>query len=154
MQTLRYIPITTEEVTAYRQGKLDYNQQIPEPADGTGSPCRHCLNDIANDETSLLLGYRPFPRPDPYAESGPIFIHATNCEYYAHRSVPAIIKDREQIIIRGYDKNNRIIEGTGKVINTESVESEAHKLFTDDRVDYLHIRSVTNNCYFCRVERG
>ena len=41
-------------------------------SEGTG-PCRHCLGEIAGSAPYLILAHRPFPKPQPYAEVGPIF---------------------------------------------------------------------------------
>ncbi len=152
MSTLNYIPLTTDEVNQYRNGHVDSNNQLPEQLVTDGSPCRHCLTDIGKDDPCLLLGYQPFPGMNAYSETGPIFIHADNCERYSDLETPEIIKNREQVMIRGYDKDDRIIEGTGKVIDTKNITEEALEIFTNQHAKYLHVRSVTNNCYFCRVE--
>ena len=110
--------------------------------------------DINKGEPYLLLAYRPFPGLNAYAESGPIFIHASNCEKYLHPEIPEIIKNRELVMIRGYDKDDRIIEGTGKIIHTGNIEIEAFEIFANQPAEYLHVRSTSNNCYFCRIELG
>ena len=59
----------------------DAHGQKPEKqiSDGDGVPCRHCLTRVAKGEPYLVLAYRPFPRDQPYAETGPIFLHAEPC---------------------------------------------------------------------------
>ena len=154
MLKIKYISITTDDATLYQNGHTDSNKQIPEElvSDGSGVPCRHCLTDIDKGEACKLLSYRPFPGLNAYAETGPIFIHANPCKKFSCSQTPEIINNRKQIMIRGYDKDNRIIEGTGRVINTNNIEKEALDILSLPSVEYLHIRSVTNNCYFCRAE--
>ncbi|WP_354044205.1 DUF1203 domain-containing protein [Devosia sp. UYZn731] len=37
---------------------------------------------VAEGETCLLLAYRPFSVPQPFAEVGPVFLHAQVCPAY------------------------------------------------------------------------
>ncbi len=49
-------------------------------SNGVGVPCRHCLRNVEAGRDYLILAYRPFPALQPYAETGPIFLHAEPCE--------------------------------------------------------------------------
>jgi hypothetical protein len=157
MSSLRFIPLDTGLAQAWRGGAPDANGQAPERqvSDGGGNPCRHCLDDIAGGAPMLVLAHRPFPAPQPYAELGPIFIHAEDCPRYRETGpVPAIFTRREAILMRGYGTDNRIVYGTGKVIPTEEIESRAAFLFQRPEIANIHLRSASNNCYQCRIERG
>jgi len=63
-------------------GGPDANGQPPlqRLAQGGANPCRHCLGLIADGEPKLVLSYRPFDTAQPYAEAGPIFLHAQACQ--------------------------------------------------------------------------
>jgi len=154
MMKFKYHPLTPHQVNDYRLGVADANNQLPEAltSDGSGLPCRCCLTDIEKDEPCLLIGHRPFPKTDPYAETGPIFIHKNHCPSFSESGIPPIISTRKKVLIRGYARNNRIVDGTGKVVKTQNIEEEFTQILTHELVNYLHVRSVTNNCYFCRVE--
>ena len=157
MSSLRFIPLDSGLVQAWRGGAPDANGQTPERqvSDGGGNPCRHCLDDIAGGAPMLVLAHRPFPAPQPYAELGPIFLHAEACPRYdAGAGVPAMFLRRHSILLRGYGADDRIVYGTGKVIPTEEIESRAAFLFQRPEIAYLHLRSASNNCYQCRIERG
>src|SRR3546814_3636336 len=74
-----------------------------------GNPCRHCLDDVAAGVPMLVLAHLPFPAPQPYAELGPIFLHAEVCQRYdAAAGVPAMFLRREAILLRGYGADDRI----------------------------------------------
>lgn len=157
MSDLRFIPLDSGLVQAWRSGGADANGQKPETmiSDGGGNPCRHCLDDIAQGRPMLVLAHRPFPAPQPYAELGPIFVHAEDCpRYHETAGVPAMFLRREAIMLRGYGTDDRIVYGTGKVIPTEEIESRARHLFKREDVAYIHLRSASNNCFQCRIERG
>ena len=74
----RFLALPTAAVRAVQAGCADANGQPPERyvSDGDGNPCRHCLSEIAAGQAMLVLAWRPFPSPQPYAELGPIFLHA------------------------------------------------------------------------------
>lgn len=154
---LRFVALDSATVEALRQGGPDANGQAPERrvSDGGGNPCRHCLDDIAGRAPMLVLAHRPFPAPQPYAELGPIFLHAEACPRYdAGGVVPAMLLRREAILMRGYGADDRIVYGSGKVIPTGEIVSQARHLFARPEIAYIHLRSASNNCYQCRIERG
>lgn len=157
MSSLHFQPITTDQVIDFQNGALDFNSQMPEhhTSTGFGNPCRHCLSDIDAGEPMLLLSYLPFKTIQPYAEKGPILLHANACKAWGNTGdIPSAISDRETLIIRGYDKGERIVGGTGRVIASKDFEKECLKTFANNDVTHIHVRSATNNCYFCKVERG
>lgn len=157
MTRLLFLPIASDRVRHYQNGSSDYNGQEPElsTVNESGYPCRHCLEHIKTGDDMLLLAYRPFEALQPYAELGPIVLHADSCTaWQSSGAIPSIISERETIIIRGYDKNERIVGDTGRVIATKQFEEECLKTFDNPLVRTIHVRSSSNNCYFCKVVRG
>jgi hypothetical protein len=156
MKALRFVALPTDAVHALQAGAPDANGQVPERrvSDGAGVPCRHCLAQVARGEPYLVLAYRPFPAPQPYAELGPIFLHAGPCPRHApETSVPAMFLARPRLLIRGYSCDDRIVYGTGQIVATAELALAADTLLRRPDVAYLHARSATNNCYQCRIER-
>ena len=154
--TIKYIALPTDRVLKLVNGEPDANGQIPEKSisDGDGNPCRHCLQEIPLGEPMLILAYRPFSKIQPYAEVGPIFLCANLCDRYQDTSgVPDLYRDQE-MLVRGYDANDRIIYGTGKIMPVSSLEQENFPLFEIPSLSYAHARSATNNCYHFRIEAG
>jgi len=157
MLDLRFIALATETVRGLQSGAADANGQPPERhvSDGAGVPCRHCLSEVAAGEPFLILAHRPFPKAQPYAEIGPIFLHADPCARHAEtRKVPAMFLIREWALLRGYDADDRIVYGTGQVVASPAIAETACALLARPEVAYLHLRSASNNCYQCRIERG
>ncbi|MDA0341763.1 MAG: DUF1203 domain-containing protein [Proteobacteria bacterium] len=157
MTRLKFLPIATATVRAYQSGGLDPNGHPAERhiSDGDGTPCRHCLADVAAGEPFLILAHRPFPAPQPYAEQGPIFLHAEPCQTYSKPGeMPAMLLQSKTMIIRGYGDDDRIKYGTGQVVATTLLTEKAEELLARDDVAYLHVRSARNNCFQCRIERG
>ena len=105
--TIRFVAMPTEEVVALQQDGPDAHGQTPERqiSDGDGVPCRHCLTRVAKGEPYLVLAYRPFPGDQPYAETGPIFLHAEPCPRFEDGdAVPEILTERPEFVMRGYDR--------------------------------------------------
>jgi hypothetical protein len=154
---LRFVALPTEIVRAYQSGAPDANGQKPERriSDGDHVPCRHCLTEIAAGESYLVLAHRPFPALQPYAESGPIFLHAAPCARYADEGAPPrMFRDWLHLLIRGYGADDRIVYGTGGQIRAEELEEAAADVLADPAVAYVHVRSAQYNCYQCRIERA
>ena len=154
---ITYLAMPTKEARAYQAGALDAYGLASERrvSDGDGVPCRHCLQDVAAGEEYLILAYRPFPALQPYAETGPIFLHARTCARAgeAHETPPMLAK-RGAHLIKGYSGDDRIVYGTGKIVPSAELTAEAANILKRDDVAYVHVRSSVNNCYTCRIERA
>ena len=154
---LTFQALPTDQVRQLQNGGADANGLVPEKqiSDGQGNPCRHCLNNIAAGKEMLVLAHRPFPELQPYAEVGPIFLCAEPCERHPDSDeLPEIFHRPERILVRGYKSDHRIQYGTGRVVEMLTVPQAAEQIFADEAVTYIHMRSASNNCYQCRIERG
>jgi hypothetical protein len=157
MTEIRFISLPTDQAEAYRAGAPDANGQAPEVhvSDGGGVPCRHCQQDVARGERYLILAYRPFPRPQPYAEVGPIFLHAGPCRRYPETDrAPAMFLARESYLLKGYGPDDRIVYGTGRIVASADLAGAAARVLGRDDVAYLHLRSALSNCFTCRIDRA
>lgn len=152
---VRFVALDTDLVHALQSGGLDANGQAPERhiSSGSGTPCRHCLKQVAEGEPYLILSHRPFPAPQPYAEQGPIFLHVETCPpHYPSNEIPAMMAS-PRYLIRGYSDENRIVYGSGRIVVTAEIPDAAADIFADRDITYIHVRSASNNCYQCRIDR-
>jgi len=147
--------IATEHAQALRTGGHDAHGQPPLIAvsQGLGNPCRHCLQLIAEGDTKLVLAYRPFSKPQPYAETGPIFLHHADCERYEADRLPAWFAHLAPALVRGYGADDWIVYETGRVVPGTELAQACRDILAREDVAYVHIRSKFN-CFQCRVERG
>lgn len=155
--TIRFEAMPSTDAEHLWNGGSDAYGFLPETriSDGPGHPCRHCLGNIDESETVLVLAYRPFPALQPYAETGPIFLHAKPCRrYQAEEIQPPVLETSRDYILRGYGSDDRIVYGTGKVTLKEEVQTYATDLLARDDITYVHVRSARNNCYQCRISAG
>lgn len=155
MSNIRYAAMPSTDAEAIWQGEPDAYGLQPETmiSDGPGHPCRHCLANIEAGEPLLVFAYRPFPAPQPYAETGPIFLHRTPCRrYVAEEVMPPVLSGSRDFIVRGYGDNDRIVYGTGAVTASSDISAYAATLLERPDIAYVHVRSARNNCYQCRID--
>ncbi|WP_425087937.1 DUF1203 domain-containing protein [Stappia sp.] len=157
MAALRFLALDTDTVRRYQAGGPDANGQTPERAtsSGGGLPCRHCLRQIPEGAPYLILAHRPFPQAQPYAEIGPIFLCAEPCERHPDSdTLPEMFAGMDRLIMRGYGHDQRIVYGTGDLVDTSQIEARAEGLLARDDIAFVHLRSARNNCYQGRIERA
>ncbi len=140
-------------VADIRRTQIDaYGNPVEEHmSDGDAYPCRHCLGAIPKGQTYLILAHCPFETRNPYAETGPIFLCATDCAPAPHRAdLPAILLAPDYIV-RGYGADERIQYGTGQMTPTDQIATYAAHLLDRDDVAFVDVRSARNNCFQCRI---
>lgn len=156
MTTIRFTAMPATDAKTLWQGGTDAYGRPPETmiSDGPGHPCRHCLANIGAGEALLVFAYRPFPQLQPYAETGPVFLHKTPCRRYAAEDIlPPVLAGSRDFIVRGYGDNDRIVYGTGAVTPTADIPAYATALLERPEIAYVHVRSARNNCYQCRIDK-
>jgi hypothetical protein len=115
-------------------------------------PCRVCLEEARVGDEVLLFSYSPFPRPAPYRNVGPIFVHATMCEPYGdHESIPDLMR-RRLLALRGYDVQDRMV--ACDVVEGNDLETMIDRFFGNPEVSYLHAHNARAGCFLCRIERA
>ena len=152
---IHFVPMPSDQAAAYRAGAPDAYGLAPEQGISPGGyPCRHCLGEIVAGAPCLTLAYRPFPSLQPYAETGPIFLHGEACQRFAAEEILPPMLTSPDYIVRGYGQDDRIVYGTGAVTPTAAIPARAASLLADPGIAYVHVRSARNNCYQCRIERS
>ena len=100
----------------------------------------------------LLLAYLPFDELQPYAETGPIFLHKDSCERYDRDVMPEWFDYFDPAIIRGYNEQHTIRYDTGQALAGKELATACQNILSDASIAYVHIRSKFN-CFQCRVDR-
>lgn len=152
---MRYTAYNQTFVDAVRVGGADANGQPAEHSVGDGgtTPCRSCLNHVPNAAPMLILAARPFPAPQPYAETGPIFLCADDCTPFAGKGVPPVLSSAPDYLLKAYCAENRIVYGTGQITPMADLEAYAEVLLKRPDVAYVDVRSARNNCFLTRIFR-
>jgi len=147
------IPLPTQIAGAARRevnaGATDHVLiTVDSPA---SSPCRHCLRWALPGERVILFPYAAIPSGHPYSETGPIFVHANECQRYsATNKYPADFRNGR--VFRAYDSNYNIIDA--QVMDGSESEVVIESLFQNPDTAFVDVRSVTHGCFTFRVQRA
>lgn len=149
----RVVPLPSEAANAAREATLagapDHEIIIVDTA--TGYPCRHCLRWAQPGERVILFPFASIPPGQPYAESGPIFVHAEACPSYAATDeYPADFRSHR--VLRAYNAANDMIDAV--VVADDQPEPVIARLLQNPETAFLQARSVTRGCYTFRIERA
>lgn len=101
----------------------------------------------------LIVAHRPFNGLHPYAETGPIFLCADDCDAWAKDGIPTILKSSPDYLLKGYTADERIRYGTGKIVTQADLPSYATELMQRDEISFVDVRSARNNCFQLRIVR-
>jgi Protein of unknown function (DUF1203) len=151
--SFRIVPLPTEIADAARRaenaGAADHALITVDSAES--SPCRHCLRWAKPGERVILFPYAAIPAGQPYSETGPIFVHANECQRYsATNEYPADFRNGR--VFRAYDSKYNIIDA--QVVNGSEPEVVIESLFRNPDTEFVDVRSVTRGCFTFRIQRA
>ena len=151
--TFRIVPLPSEVAEGARRaaeaGAADHAVVLADSP--SGYPCRHCLHFAKPGERLILFPYAAIPAGHPYSESGPIFVHAEQCERYrATHEYPEDL--RRGRAIRAYNTSYDMIDA--EVANVNEPEAIVEKLLQNPETAFVDARSVTRGCYTFRIQRA
>lgn len=151
--SFRIVPLRTETTeAARREAEAGAPDHVFITADSpSGFPCRHCLRWAQRGERMILFPFAAIAPGRPYAESGPIFVHAEPCERYAtmHEFPPEF---REGRVVRAYNSQHDII--AAEVANGEGPEAVIERFLQKPETAFVHVRSASHGCYTMEIERA
>jgi Protein of unknown function (DUF1203) len=148
--SLAYLPIADEIAALARNTLLDgFGHQLH--VERNQAPCRSCLRISKEPEDLILLSYQPLPDTNPYAEIGPIFIHAHECAPYRWREFPADFLERE-LVLRAYNLEGRIADAV--VTAPGDAEGAASAFLANERIAEVHVRHRTYTCFAFKIARA
>ena len=151
--TFRIVPLPSEVAEGARRaaeaGAADHAVVLADSS--SGYPCRHCLHFAKPGERLILFPYAAIPAGHPYSESGPIFVHAEQCERY--RATHEYPEDfRRGRAFRAYNTSYDMIDA--EVANVNEPEAIVEKLLQNPETAFVDARSVTRGCYTFRIQRA
>ena len=149
----RIVPVPTEvaETARHAANEGAANHSLLTAKAPRTYPCRHCLCWAQPGERVILFPYAAIPSGHPYSESGPIFVHADECQRYtATDEYPGAFRNGR--VFRAYDSNYNIIDA--QVVDGKEPELVIQEFFENPETAFVDVRSVTHGCFTFRVQRG
>ncbi len=155
MSSFRVVAIPTEVAEQVRKTGKSPNYGFPahrELAAGR-APCRHCLQLIQqNQEELLLFTYDPFRDLGEPPLPGPIYVHAKNCLRHAGADeIPEAYRGR-LLTLEGFGDDRALLQEI-RVCNGEE-QAAAERLFEQEQIRYINVRSTEAGCFLFRLERA
>lgn len=150
--TVVFEPIRPGELDKIRAAGVDEagNRLVPQTHADGGNPLRCCLRETRPGEQVLLMAYTPPGTAGPYAERGPVFVHADPCPGYQSPTVyPPEFRHRQQVV-RAYDYQGRIADGV-LAEDGDHAMAVIRELLARPDVALVHLRNVGYGCYNCAV---
>lgn len=115
------------------------------------APCRLCLRISSAPEDLILLSYQPLPDNGPYAEVGPIFIHAFPCRpYQSLEEFPKDFKTR-QLVVRAYGTDGQIVDAV--VAEPGEAQKAAETFLSSPAIAEVHVRNTSYTCFDFKIVR-
>ena len=116
-----------------------------------GAPLRCCLRDSRPGERIALVRVSPPGPSGPYAESGPVFLHADGCAGPESAGYPDEFRTRLQVF-RCYGHDGTILGGE-LVRPEDDQDATAERLLSDEAVAFVQTRNVVHGCYMLTMSR-
>jgi hypothetical protein len=117
------------------------------PAEGW-EPLRCCLTVAPAAEVILLISYSPFTVASPWAETGPVFVHAEPCPgYRTTDELPGALR-RGPRVLRPYHEDGSL-DYADIIVVEAGVDIEDHvlDLLRRPAVDTVHVRALGAQCF-------
>lgn len=121
------------------------------PAEGW-EPLRCCLRIARPEEGIALIGYRRFETVSPWAEVGPVYVHAASCEgYRAGAGLPPELRTGPRIL-RGYTADGTLAyDHITHVPDGVDIDAPLRQLLAAPEVAEVHVRPVMTQCFLYAV---
>jgi hypothetical protein len=153
MSELNTIAIDANRLESMRHaGKDEHgNDFVARPAEGW-EPTRCCLRTAAPGEAIALISYSPFTRQSPWAEAGPVFVHAEACAgYETPGQLPAELRTGPRILRTYYDDESLDYDDITFVAEGADVEPALRGLLARPKVAAVHVRAHLSQCFIYEV---
>jgi len=151
--TFSIVPLPTElaEKARHAAKSRAEDHAVVKVDSPTGYPCRHCLRWAKPGEEVILFPHISIPPGHPYFETGPVFVHAEQCERYsATGEYPADFRNGR--VFRAYDANYNMIDA--EIADGDDPEAVIEKLLQNPKTEFVDAHSITRGCFTFRIRRA
>jgi len=148
----RITPLPAEVADRVRRTMTDeLGNRLSERRDEDRHQCRSCLRLTEPNEPYVGLSYRPFPGPQPFAESGPVYLHLRPCQPYAQAGEWPAEFPRSRWCCAPTARTTR---SPTRATWAAGGRGRGRELLADPRNAYVHARNSTYGCFMFRVDRA
>ena len=117
-------------------------------------PLRCCLQIAAEDESIALISYSPFVDVSPWAEVGPVFVHAEACAGYDEDGLPPQLRTGPRVL-RTYHADGSLDYAHVTLVDAgDDIEPAVKQLFAETDVATVHVRALMAQCFTYAITRA
>ncbi len=111
-------------------------------------PLRCCLHIADAGERIALVAYTPFLAPSPWAETGPVYVHAERCAGHpAESGLPTSLRTGPRIL-RSYRADRTLdYDHITYVGQGDDIEPALRELLEVPGVGEVHVRAAQTQCF-------
>lgn len=153
MTELRVTAIDPSRLEAVRAAGKDEHGNEFRPYGALGwEPLRCCLRVAGEDERIALISYAAFTAQSPWAEVGPVYVHAVDCGgYSASSQLPAELRTGPRIL-RSYHADETLdYDDIEYVAGGQDIEPALRELLERPNVALVHVRAAKTQCFIYEV---
>jgi hypothetical protein len=156
MEHIEYTPIDPERLDAMRRRGVDETGNAWNAFGAAGGePVRCCVRRAEPGERIVLISYSPWTRPHPWAETGPVYVHAERCAGYTGDGAYPVGFDRDRSMLYPFDATGaRIPEHVTYVGPNDDHGAAVRDLLATPGVEVVHVRSAIAGCYTFQARTG
>ena len=152
MTSFAVTALPADELERIRERRVDDfgNAFVPTVVtEAGGTPLRCCLRDAEPGERVALIAWQPASVGGPYAEVGPVFVHAEACAGYVDTGrYPEGFRHRTQLL-RAYDARGRQVDNL--LVDGAEADPVLSELIARPGVAFVHSRNPMAGCYMFAV---
>ncbi len=126
------------------------NPWVTFPAEGW-EPLRCCLTRPSSGTQIALITYSPWTTPSPWAESGPVFVHADACSGWSGSGWPEAFRNSHSALQPFDSDGARAYDHITFVQPDDDHEEAVRRVLAADGVEVVHVRSATAQCFTFEV---
>lgn len=146
--------IEPDELDRVRRGLDDHGNLVEEFVSEGDDQLRCCLRLSQAGESLLVMAHAPLTSRRPWAEVGPVFVHALECRPRQHRAgLPEFIGDAPRVLRSYTAEGDLYYRGIRVTAAGENVDAVLSRLFDDPEVAQVHVRNLAAQCFILRVTR-
>jgi hypothetical protein len=143
------IAIDPDRLAAMRSRGADElgNEFRAQPAQGW-EPLRCCLAVARAGERIVLISYTPLRSRSPWAETGPVFVHAGTCDGYpSDAGLPEQLRTGPRVL-RAYRADGTLdYDAMAYVGKGDDIEPALLQILETPGVAEVHVRAAVAQCF-------
>jgi hypothetical protein len=123
---------------------------VTQPATGFG-PCRLCLRTFREgEEQRILFTHDTYAGVSEFAQPGPVFVHAQECERYDREGFPPELRELD-LTFEGVADGPRVV-ALERTTGHEAARAIG-ELFDVPEIEFVNVRNTEAGCFVTRIDR-